>query len=126
MGAERRLAGSITGAAAQIGSRGVARAASLHLFGVPRVNPRFAQGLSRFNLRLRRGFRASRCQQNILLRGARRCPAGPALRALRHTRPLETGSPNEFSHMTDEELEAFIYDGAERIVRHKANGRVTR
>lgn len=39
---------------------------------------------------------------------------------------LETGSPGEFSHMTDEELNACIAESAELIARHKANGRVTR
>ena len=42
------------------------------------------------------------------------------------TQQLETGSPEEFSHMTDEELRAFIYEGVELVATHKANGRVTR
>jgi hypothetical protein len=33
---------------------------------------------------------------------------------------LETGSPGEFSRMTDEELDAYIAEG---IATHKANGR---
>jgi len=43
------------------------------------------------------------------------------------TQQLETGSPGEFSRMTDEELEAVIAEGAELVAMHKAkpNGRVT-
>ena len=42
------------------------------------------------------------------------------------TQQLETGSPGEFSRMTDEELDAYIAERAELIATHKANGRVTR
>jgi hypothetical protein len=42
------------------------------------------------------------------------------------TQQLETGSPGEFSRMTDEELDAYIAESAELIATHKANGRVTR
>ena len=42
------------------------------------------------------------------------------------TQQLETGSPGDFSRMTDEELDAYIAESAELIATHKANGRVTR
>ena len=42
------------------------------------------------------------------------------------TQQLETGSPGEFSRMTDDELDAYIAESAELIATHKANGRVTR
>ena len=42
------------------------------------------------------------------------------------TQQLETGSPGEFSRMTDEELDAYIAESAELIATHKANGRATR
>ena len=42
------------------------------------------------------------------------------------TQQVETGSPGEFSRMTDEELDAYIAESAELIATHKANGRVTR
>ena len=37
------------------------------------------------------------------------------------TQQLETGSPGEFSRMTDEELEAFIAEGVKLIAMDKAN-----
>ncbi len=42
------------------------------------------------------------------------------------TQQVETGSPGEFSRMTDEELDAYIAESAEFIATHKANGRATR
>ena len=39
------------------------------------------------------------------------------------TQQVETGSPGEFSRMTDEELDAYIAESAEFIATHKANGR---
>ena len=42
------------------------------------------------------------------------------------TQQLETGSPGEFSRMTDEELEAHIAEGIELVAMHNAKGRVTR
>ena len=42
------------------------------------------------------------------------------------TQQVETGSPGEFSRMTDEELDAYIAESAELIATHKANGRATR
>jgi hypothetical protein len=42
------------------------------------------------------------------------------------TQQVETGSPGEFSRMTDEELDAQIAEGIEHVVTHQANGRVTR
>ena len=42
------------------------------------------------------------------------------------TQQLETGSPGEFSRMTDEELDAYIAESAELIATHKANDRATR
>ena len=42
------------------------------------------------------------------------------------TQQLETGSPGEFSRLTDEELEALIAEGVKLIATDKANGRATR
>ena len=42
------------------------------------------------------------------------------------TQQVETGSPGEFSRMTDEELDAYIAESAEFIATHKANGRANR
>jgi hypothetical protein len=42
------------------------------------------------------------------------------------TQQLETGSPGEFSRMTDEELEQHIAEAVEDVVTHQANGRFTR
>jgi len=42
------------------------------------------------------------------------------------TQQVETGSPREFSRMTDEELDAQIAEAVEHIATHKGNGRVTR
>jgi hypothetical protein len=44
----------------------------------------------------------------------------------RPTQQVETGSPGEFSRMTDEELDAQIAEGIEQVATHQANGRVTR
>ena len=42
------------------------------------------------------------------------------------TQQVETGSPGEFSRMTDEELDAQIAEGIEHIASHRADGRFTR
>ena len=42
------------------------------------------------------------------------------------TQQVETGSPGEFSRMTDEELDAQIAEGIEHVATHQANGRFTR
>ena len=44
----------------------------------------------------------------------------------RPTQQVETGSPGEFSRMTDEELEQHIAEAVEHVVTHQANGRFTR
>ena len=44
----------------------------------------------------------------------------------RPTQQVETGSPGEFSRMSDVELEMQIAEGLELIAMNKANGRVTR
>ena len=42
------------------------------------------------------------------------------------TQQVETGSPGEFSRMTDEELDAQIAEGIEHVVTHRANGHFNR
>ena len=42
------------------------------------------------------------------------------------TQQVETGSPGEFSLMTDEELDAQIAEGIEQVAAHQANGRLAR
>ena len=42
------------------------------------------------------------------------------------TQQVETGSPGEFSRMTDEELDAQIAEGIEHVATHQADGRFTR
>jgi hypothetical protein len=41
------------------------------------------------------------------------------------TQQVETGSPGEFSALSDEQLDAQIAEGIEQIVTHKGNGRAT-
>jgi hypothetical protein len=42
------------------------------------------------------------------------------------TQQVETGSPGEFSRLSDEELDAQIAEGIEHIASHRADGRFTR
>jgi hypothetical protein len=42
------------------------------------------------------------------------------------TQQVETGSPGEFSRLSDEELDAQIAEGIEHVVTHQADGRFTR
>jgi hypothetical protein len=42
------------------------------------------------------------------------------------TQQVETGSPGEFSRLSDEELDAQIAEGIEDIASHRADGRFTR
>ena len=42
------------------------------------------------------------------------------------TQQVETGSPGEFSRLSDEELDAQIAEGIEHIASHQADGRFTR
>jgi len=42
------------------------------------------------------------------------------------TQQVETGSPGEFSRLSDEELDAQIAEGIEHIATHQADGRFTR
>ena len=42
------------------------------------------------------------------------------------TQQVETGSPGEFSRLSDEELDAKIAEGIEHIASHRADGRFTR
>jgi hypothetical protein len=42
------------------------------------------------------------------------------------TQQVETGSPGEFSRLSDEELDAQIAEGFEHIASHGADGRFTR
>ena len=42
------------------------------------------------------------------------------------TQQVETGSPGEFSRLSDEELDAQIAAGIEHVVNHQADGRFTR
>jgi hypothetical protein len=44
----------------------------------------------------------------------------------RPTQQVETGSPGEFSRMTDEELDAQIAEGIEHVATHHADNRFTR
>jgi hypothetical protein len=44
----------------------------------------------------------------------------------RPTQQVETGSPGEFSRLSDEELDAQIAEGIEHVVTHQADGRFTR
>jgi len=41
------------------------------------------------------------------------------------TQQVETGSPGEFSRLSDEELDAKIAEGIEHIASHRADGRFT-
>jgi len=42
------------------------------------------------------------------------------------TQQVETGSPGEFSRLSDEELDAQIAEGIEHFASHRADGRFTR
>jgi hypothetical protein len=42
------------------------------------------------------------------------------------TQQVETGSPGEFSRLSDEELDAQIAEGIEHVAAHQADGRFTR
>jgi len=42
------------------------------------------------------------------------------------TQQVESGSPGEFSRLSDEELDAQIAEGIEHIASHRADGRFTR
>jgi hypothetical protein len=59
-------------------------------------------------------------------RQAARAKAAEAATNTVDTQQVETGSPGDFTGMSDAELDAQIAEGIEHIATHQANGRFTR